>query len=729
MIVFTVRVRRFLFYIILMAGLLLITGSGGALAGLSLKAAEPYDATVTGSTTIISVSSAGVVGNGESISPSMSNNGRFVAFESSATNLVPDDTNDVMDVFVHDRQTGITERISVTGDGVQGNGASTSSHISANGRYIVFKSEADNLVPDVWGGTNIYLKDRTTEYLELISVTPTGGGDGCSSDPAVSDNGRYVAFYSCQKGYAGGATGGYFNVFVRDRWVAETYLISVSLAGNPGNNHSWGRIGISGDGSQVFFASWASDLVAGDDNNTLDVFVRHWGMGVTELLSKSNSNQEGNDHTGGGDPSADGNRFAFGSAASNLVPDDTNDVADAFYRDRVTGTTHRISYATDGSEVYSPTGSEAISPDGRFIVMYSSSSYLVSNDTNQEPDIFVYDTETGRINRVSISSNGTEANGPSLYLSDIALDGRVVVFTSQATNLVPGAGDSNNNWDIFAREFSPCYSLDMFTTGSGGFIEPGLDHSAGCEPGTYHGGETITLTAAPAAGYRVKGWSGTDNDASTSTTNTVTMPASDHTAGVVYEPIPPTATPTKTPTATPTKTPTATPTGTPTATPTKTPTATPTGMPTATPTPTATRVGPPQGSGGRALIPLAVNIPYCFYGMENEPNNSDETANGPICPGSLVSGLPNDEFDFFKFQAGADGAISIEVTGYSGKDAQLVLYYQAVVPDKHVDADTSSADGLRIDYTGKAGLYYVLVYFATPKPAETQPYTMTLSFP
>lgn len=661
--------------------LLLFIGLGLPVGGLSPGvAADVQTPAAVGTTTRISVSSSGAGGNDQSVRPSISDNGRYVVFESLASNLVTGDTNDKWDIFVRDRQTNVTERVSVAANGAQGNEDSIGANISADGRYIVFTSWATNLIAGkAYYESNVYLKDRQTGQVELISASSTGAADGCAGHySAISNDSRYVAFYSCNDDLVSGDTNGRFDVYLRDRWTGKTRRVSDGLGGKQGDDRSWGPVGISADGKEVFFHSWATNLVSNDKNETLDAFVHNWETGVTEILSISTSGEQGNSDTGGSVPSADGNIVTLNSNASTLVADDTNNISDVFVRDRTTGETRRVSVASDGSQVYgSYLGN--ISPDGRFVAFISYSSRLVTQDTNGVPDVFVHDIYTGRTNRVSISSNGTQANDESGYAMDIALDGRAVAFVSKATNLVSGGGDTNNTWDVFVHEYAPCYSLIIYHSGNGNDPATSPGRSVGCEPATFYGGNEITLTAKPAFGHRVKSWSGTNNNNSTSNTNTVTMPASDHAVGVTYEIIP--------------------------------------------------------GATFLATIPLTLFMPSspCFAGPnEVEPNNSAAEANGPLCPNTrTIYGWPGDQFDYFMLDTAQPGRVAATLSNHYGGGTQLALYFGGCCdPGQRVDNDSTPKDGLHVEHSaGQRGRYYIVIYTETPKPNETRPYTLQLEFP
>jgi Tol biopolymer transport system component len=410
-----------------------------------------------GVTERVSVSSSGEQGNNWSYGFSISADGRFVTFDSGASNLVPGDTNGAWDAFVRDRLTGTTERVSVSTAGVQGNGGSGMPSISADGRFVAFASGASNLVPgDTNGECDVFVRDRLTGKTELVSVSSAGeqGNDG-SDEPSISADGGFVAFQSYASNLVPDDTSGYYHdIFVRDRLTGTTERVSVSSAGEQANwDSEWPCI--SADGRFVGFDSEASNLVPGDTNGHSDAFVRDRLTGQTERVSVSSAGEQGNATSGLASVSADERFVAFASVASNLVPGDTNAGTypatgwDVFVRDRLIGTTERVSVSSAGQQVTGDSAWPSISADGRFVAFYSYASTLVPGDTNGQPDIFVRDRLTRTTELVSVSSAGEEGNSGSFFAS-ISADGRLVAFDSWATNLVPG--DTNGSPDVFVRD-------------------------------------------------------------------------------------------------------------------------------------------------------------------------------------------------------------------------------------------------------------------------------------
>jgi len=383
-----------------------LTGLVSALAFLLVASASAGPASAT---MRVSVSSSGQQADREAYAVGLSANGRLVLINSQATDLVSGDTNERWDVFVHDRSSGQTERVSVSTGGAQARatrdpwGGSIAGGISANGRYVVFQSDAPNLVA---GDTNrladVFLRDRASGVTKRVSVAPHGQANGASGLATISANGRYVAFESA-----------------------------------------------------------ASNLVAHDSNRIVDVFVRDLATGKTRRLSISSRGVQagckGWCESTQPALSADGRFVAFESSATNLVPGDTNKLADVFVHDRRTGRTERVSVTSKGKQAGADrtnNGSNApsISGDGRYVAFHSADSNLVPGDTNRTFDVFVHDRKTRRTTRVSVSSAGRQANGESVGAPSFSADGRYVAFNSLATNLVPGDTEDNDILDVFVRD-------------------------------------------------------------------------------------------------------------------------------------------------------------------------------------------------------------------------------------------------------------------------------------
>jgi Tol biopolymer transport system component len=421
--------------------------------------------------TPVSVDSAGNLGNSFSYTPSISADGRFVAFTSNASNIVPGDTNRENDIFVRDTLTNTTTLVSLDSAGNQGNRNSVAPSISADGRFVAFTSDASNIVPgDTNSSRDIFVRDRLTNTTTRVSVDSAGNqGNGNNfnnffSTPSISADGRFVAFSSGASNIVPGDTNITYDIFVRDRLTNTTTLVSVDSAGNQGNTDS-NNPSISADGRFVAFESTASNLVPGDTNNNNDIFVRDRLTNTTTRVSVDSAGNQANTYTNSPSISADGRFVAFASNSSNLVPGDTNNTYDMFVRDTLTNTTTLVSLDSAGTQGNGTNvlGTPSISADGRFVAFSSRAFNLVPGDTNFRFDMFVRDTLTNTTTRVSVDSAGNPGNSSSSSPS-ISADGRFVAFASESSNIVPG--DTNNNNDIFVVDTSSTPNVINGTPGN-----------------------------------------------------------------------------------------------------------------------------------------------------------------------------------------------------------------------------------------------------------------------
>jgi TolB protein len=354
---------------------------------------------VSGTTELVSVNSSGVPSDGFSIDPAISADGKYVVFTSDATNLVPGDTNqcfnglldetsrpgDCPDIFVHNRETGLTERVSVSSFGEQADDQSYAPAISADGRYVTFVSRASNLIPNDSNWSGLFIHDRQTGITERILNAPAAKGHY-----SITPDARFIAYT--------GLSNGRYSINVYDRQTGANELISVPRPGRSLDGDCINPV-MSADGRFVAYTSSATTLVAGDTNSRRDVFVHDRLTQVTERASVSSAGAQANGDSAPGffsswvTISADGRRVAFSSSATNLAPGDTNTCAVQFY----------YSFPSSG----------------------------------QCPDIFVRDRGAGTTTRVSLTFSGAEANNAS-YHAVMSSDGNVLAYLSLATNLVPG---------------------------------------------------------------------------------------------------------------------------------------------------------------------------------------------------------------------------------------------------------------------------------------------------
>ena len=420
----------------------------GFLAAAFMAASVSY----AGTTEIASKDSNSKPGNGNSNEPAISADGRYVAFESRAGNLVQGDTNDKMDIFIYDRQTGETNIISKDSSGMLGNNDSRKPSISADGRYVAFQSEAGNLSPDdINGRSDVFVHDRQTGKTKIISKNSSGTlGNGFSDKPAISADGRFVAFESEAGNLVPGDTNGMMDVFVHDRQTGKTKIISKNSKGKLGNNHS-AQPAISADGRFVAFHSTADNLAPNDKNGMADIFIHDRQTGATKIISKSSAGKQGNGGSYIPVMSADGRYVAFESGADNLVKGDTNGKSDVFVHNRKTGVTEIISVDSNGKLGNNNSYEPSISDDGRYVAFASEADNLVPGDTNGKSDAFAHDRQTGKTKIVSVDSAGNQQNNGGLCSNPaVSKDGRYVAFESEAGNLVPG--DTNGKSDVFVHD-------------------------------------------------------------------------------------------------------------------------------------------------------------------------------------------------------------------------------------------------------------------------------------
>lgn len=422
-------------------------GSGSSTTTLTLEV-------LTAATTVlVSRSDAGLPGSVGSTQARISADGTSVAFSSTAPDLVADDANGLNDVFVHSLVDGTTQRVSIALAGGDGNGASAEPAIDATGRYVAFRSAADNLAAgDTNGLEDVFLHDRQTGSTLLMSRSTLGAAANAACQrPSVSADGRLVVFDSAASTLVPGDTNATNDVFLADRLTGTTFRMNFGPSGVQGNNQSILAV-ISADGSVVAYASSASNLAAGDANGTFDVFVRpnptFGGAPPSQIVSTGLGGNAANGNSSNPALSADGRFVAFQSTADDLVPGDTNGVTDVFVHDRSTGTTTRVSVASDGAQGNGTSSLPSISGDGRYVSFQSSATNLVPDDTFGVQDIFRHDRTTGATIRLSVAADGSQATNLS-RAARLAADGQTAVFDSFAALVTPTATSQ-----VYARRLS-----------------------------------------------------------------------------------------------------------------------------------------------------------------------------------------------------------------------------------------------------------------------------------
>ena len=398
---------------------------GFAIVGGASAAAMPR-------TVRVNVSSGGVQANGGGSfgggGPGISAGGGLVVFVSSASNLVPGDTNNQRDVFVRNVASGRTELVSVSTSGTHGNGDSTLPAISPDGRYVAFSSDSSNLAPNSGCSPGqlpqcLFIRDRVKHTTRVVKNAP-------NPDPlAFSLHGRYLTFAP----YAG-------PLYRLDLTTGKRVRVSCCTRA-PDYKEALSFGGMSINGNLIAFG-------INTPSGSTQVYVRNVRRKTTSLVSRTAAGLPGNGMSTAGAISPDGRYVMFTSAATNLVPADTNDQLDVFVRNRKTNTIRRVSIGSHG-QANNESTAIGISEGGRYSVFESTATNLVSGDTNHHLDIFVRDRATHRTTRVDISTAGKQANRGVTGPAATNYGARWITFVSTSTNLV--RTDTNRLEDIYLR--------------------------------------------------------------------------------------------------------------------------------------------------------------------------------------------------------------------------------------------------------------------------------------
>lgn len=356
--------------------------------------------------------------------------GRYVAFSaydfSSATNGYHED------LYLREAQTGTTTDISVTPQGTAADGSNNEPALSADGRYVAFASTADNLVAgDTNGHSDIFVRDLQTGTTVRASVTTAEvQADNDSDQPSISADGRYVAFSSLASNLAAGDTNGHYDVFVRDLQAGTTTRVSVPTTGNSIGGDSFAP-SLSADGTTVAFTSNASDMVSNDLNSADDVFVRNLQAATTVLVSTSSAGVRGDHASFGPVLSANGQFLVFESVSTNLGTGAVSGQENVYRRNLSSGATTQVSVGATGGQLDTDSGGTlGLSADGRYVLFTSLSDHVIATgDTNTLADAFVRDTTAGTTALVSVGSDGSQGDGDS-NSDALSSDGSAVLFDS-----------------------------------------------------------------------------------------------------------------------------------------------------------------------------------------------------------------------------------------------------------------------------------------------------------
>lgn len=416
----------------------------------------------------VAVSSSGAqpVG-GPTVGSSLSADGRFVVFTSVAANLVPNDTNNAADVFLRNNQTGVTERISVGANGVQGDIGGYQGIVSNDGRYVAFTSDSTNLVAaDTNGATDVFLRDRQLATTTRVSIVDGGGeSDGPSFLQDMTPDARSIVFSSDATNLIAALDqNAVTDVYVRDRATAKTQRISVATDGTEGDADST-VASISDNGRYVAFVSAASTLGPNDSGVFTDIYLRDRTLSTTKVLTVGADTSEADGDSLNVSISGDGTTVIFDSDATNLLADpDGNSATDVFSVVLATGVVERVSAAADGGDSNGVSQVAGVSDNGRFVAFLSSAKNLVTNPLVAASDSFVRDRAGHSTALVGTTQAQGEPTGPSASFAGstpnaISGDGRYVLFTSTATDVMQ-AGDANGtDADVFLRSNPVPYLL------------------------------------------------------------------------------------------------------------------------------------------------------------------------------------------------------------------------------------------------------------------------------
>ena len=406
----------------------------------------------------ISVGPGGIENNRGSFFSYTSYDNRYVTFHSWASNFgYPEGDHNWLDIFLRDRQADTTIRVTNGYDGSPTNEDSFDAVITNDGRYIVYTSYAWNLVPNdnnrtpwVRDGLDVFLYDTVTAKTERVSVTYSGIENNGNSFGTISPDGNIIYFVSNGSGIVpNSSTGGSINIYRRLR----NSFNSVELI-TPSNPNG-GIIGLSTsyDGRFIVFNSEATNLTPDDTNGKQDVFLYDYQTKQFTLISRPVTGGGSNGLSGQGLISQDGRFVIFRSHASNLVPGDTNNLPDIFVYDRLNGELERVSVNSAGEQANGDNRDPSICEDGRYVSYSSEATNLVTGDNNGVWDVFIHDQETGETFLASVNNSGAQSNARA-HRSFLTADCRYITYANDGTNLVPN--DTNDARDLFmARIVSP----------------------------------------------------------------------------------------------------------------------------------------------------------------------------------------------------------------------------------------------------------------------------------
>jgi Tol biopolymer transport system component len=384
------------------------------------------------------MSTGGYQTSGISLAPSISADGRYVSFHSASPGFTTTDVNGLADLFVYDQRYGTIQRSALPA-GINADGASSEASLSRDGRYVVFASAATNLVNNDTGGwRDVFVQDRTTRVSTRMS-RGSSFANADSDSPTISANGEWVAYRSAASNLVGGDSNGKPDVFLTQRSSFTTSRLSVSSAGAQTTTGTiLGPVSLNADGTLAVFRATDTTLVAGDGNGVEDVFLRNRTASTTILISANAAGESGNGHSTQAIISDDGSRVAFTSLATNLLPGDDNGAADVYVKLLGDGSVLRASSSAAGVPGNGASGEPSLSSDGRYVAFVSAAGNLVAGDDNGRSDVFVKDLVTGTVVRANLGAAGQQGSGGDCSAPALSSDGQQVGFVCAQTGLVDG---------------------------------------------------------------------------------------------------------------------------------------------------------------------------------------------------------------------------------------------------------------------------------------------------
>ncbi len=423
----------------------------------------------TGEITRINTGPAGQQTDSYSGRPQISSDGRYVVYYNTSDVILEEDANGFTDIYLFDRETGANELVSLSSTGAQGNDDSFFARLTDDGRYVVFTSDASNLVPgDTNGLKDVFVRDRQLGETYRVSVSSSGAeADDEPYTASISNDGRFVTFDNDATNLVAGGTTG-FEVYLHDRVTAETTLVSSGLGGQGGDGTSW-KTRISGDGKWLTFESRASDLVVGDVNGAKDIFLYDVQSGQTSLVSVNGAGEQGDDGSETPSISDDGRYISYASRADNLVAGVISEGSDqnAFVYDRMTGTVTLASIGPQGQLSDNFLSEVQLSPEGAWVV-YNTRSALLSEDINGQTDVFIY---------------GPLFEGLASYAQDF-----------EGLDAAEGTALAADGWKVFTNVFNPdgsyAYGYGVFDAPNGGPGWSAIQVGAG---GLYQGDQALSV--------------------------------------------------------------------------------------------------------------------------------------------------------------------------------------------------------------------------------------------